>query len=674
MTPGLGLEMLAGPPAFLRDGQHLGLWASGGWVGGSHAPTASPVPALRLLNSGKTFSRVEATLSWSEALRYCRRHHTDLADLQSMNSVSSISSLYSLTSSTEAWIGLFFDVRVRGLSWSSGSTFAAPVWSSLPVFAEGVCATLYSVSVFPNLGAASCTAQKPFICYYDPAVGHRTPTEPALSPTTSPKPAVVQIGRQTFMRFDQEMTWLEALRYCHSHHTDLADLQMVTDEAGKEALKSITSETEAWIGLYFNATSGSLSWSSNLGASIPTWLQVPELGTGLCAGLRTYARYSPRVYSLACSSLRPFICFYDPSVGHRESTALQPSFHAPSSEVAVETMRRPSTCLFSVLCGCFGPVLGWVPRPQGLRAGEVTCMPRGIRPEEDFPDHPHPLQGQLGLEKGDSPGRHWERRAAAGPREPGAPRAPPRPLDATRRGLCPTARAWWGCRARGAPRELSLLPPGPAPGAAPEASQPRARRVRPPRAPLPRAPRLPSQGDGCHAASGPACAPRGLLTPRGRGRDPAGNCSGRDLGPTARASPPRAARRPGTLSIPPGGRGAGPALAATSSPATVHASPEVPVTEAVTTEGSGSAVRETAATTQAQRVSSPEHPESKGKTPAPASGQVFGILKADFTIPALLDPEDVKDQFLSEIREVLKLTLGHEQFRLKWVGFEVNKK
>lgn len=112
------------------------------------------------------------------------------------------------------------------------------------------------------------------------------------------------------MRFDQEMTWPEALRYCHSHHTDLADLQMVTDEAGKEALKSITSETEAWIGLYFNATSGSLSWSSNLGASIPTWLQVPELGTGLCAGLRTYARYSPRVYSLACSSLRPFICFY----------------------------------------------------------------------------------------------------------------------------------------------------------------------------------------------------------------------------------------------------------------------------------------------------------------------------------------------------------------------------
>lgn len=123
-------------------------------------------------------------------------------------------------------------------------------------------------------------------------------------------PAVVQIGRVTFKRLDQEMTWLAALRYCRSHHTDLADLQTVTDEAGKKALKSITTETEAWIGLYFNAASGSLSWSSDLGTSIPTWLQVPKFGAGLCAGLRTYANYSPRVSSLICSSLQPFLCFY----------------------------------------------------------------------------------------------------------------------------------------------------------------------------------------------------------------------------------------------------------------------------------------------------------------------------------------------------------------------------
>lgn len=128
--------------------------------------TASLAPALQLVSSGKTFLRVEEKLSWLDALRYCRGHHTDLADLQSMNRMSSLKTLYDLTSSTEAWIGLFFDVRIGGLSWSSGSSFTTPVWSLLPAFKEGICATLYStVSVLPNLGAASCTAQKPFICY-----------------------------------------------------------------------------------------------------------------------------------------------------------------------------------------------------------------------------------------------------------------------------------------------------------------------------------------------------------------------------------------------------------------------------------------------------------------------------------------------------------------------------
>uniref|UniRef100_A0A5F4VXI3 C-type lectin domain containing 20A n=1 Tax=Callithrix jacchus TaxID=9483 RepID=A0A5F4VXI3_CALJA len=91
---------------------------------------------------------------------------------------------------------------------------------------------------------------------------------------------------------------------------------------------------------------------------------------------------------------------------------------------------------------------------------------------------------------------------------------------------------------------------------------------------------------------------------------------------------------------------------------------------AVTSVGSGTDRRDTAAATEAQHLSS----ESKDKTSAPKSGHPFGILKADFTISTLMDPEEMKDQFLRQIQEVLKLTLGHEQFRLKWVSFEVNKK
>lgn len=149
-----------------RSGREAAGSENWGWGGDGHTVTASPAPAQEMVSDGKTFLRVEEELRWLDALRYCREHHTDLADLQSMNSVSSITALYGLTSGTQAWIGLFYNVRIGGLSWSSGSTFSTPIWSSLPIFREGFCATLYSVSLIPNLGAASCTAQKPFICYY----------------------------------------------------------------------------------------------------------------------------------------------------------------------------------------------------------------------------------------------------------------------------------------------------------------------------------------------------------------------------------------------------------------------------------------------------------------------------------------------------------------------------
>lgn len=127
-------------------------------------------------------------------------------------------------------------------------------------------------------------------------------------------PAAVQIGRLTFKRFDRGMPWLAACCAAAAiTRTWLTCRHTVTDEAGKEALTSVTSKTEAWIGLHFSAASRPLSWSSNLGASILTWLQVPKFGAGLCAGLctglHTYACYAPRVYSMVCSSLQPFICF-----------------------------------------------------------------------------------------------------------------------------------------------------------------------------------------------------------------------------------------------------------------------------------------------------------------------------------------------------------------------------
>lgn len=112
------------------------------------------------------------------------------------------------------------------------------------------------------------------------------------------------------MRIKQAMSWPSALTYCRNHYTDLADLQRVTDEKDKEKLQSITSNVDAWIGLYFSAKNNSLTWSSDLGSSIPEWLQkIPLFGQGLCAGLRIFSNRPPEIYALSCHEQKPFICF-----------------------------------------------------------------------------------------------------------------------------------------------------------------------------------------------------------------------------------------------------------------------------------------------------------------------------------------------------------------------------
>ncbi|ERE72405.1 Putative C-type lectin domain-containing protein [Cricetulus griseus] len=309
--------------------------------------------ALQLVSSSssKSFYRVDEPRTWKEAMWYCQEHYTDLADLQSMNSPVSIMDVYSYTSNTQAWIGLFYDVRISGLRWSSGSIFTTPTWTVLPVFQDGICATLYSLLMAPVLGAASCTAKKPFICYYDHAVGHRISlVSPLEELTTLPREAEVKIGEQTFIRIKQTMSWLSALIYCRNHYTDLADLQKVTDKEGKETLHSITNDVDAWIGLYFNVKTNNLTWSSDLGSSIPEWLQtIPVFGQGLCAGLRIFSNAPPQIYALLCHELKPFICFWDPSIGYRKLAEIPPLIDTSSpkvthpSEVTTRTTSWPNT-------------------------------------------------------------------------------------------------------------------------------------------------------------------------------------------------------------------------------------------------------------------------------------------------------------------------------------------
>lgn len=117
-------------------------------------------------------------------------------------------------------------------------------------------------------------------------------------------PAFVQIGGQTFIRFEETLNWSSALLFCRRHYMDLANLQMV---ANGNLLRPITSGTEAWIGLYYNTSTRSKMWSSSLDTSIPPWLVVPVLEQSMCVGLRN--AYYLAASATNCSCLQPFICF-----------------------------------------------------------------------------------------------------------------------------------------------------------------------------------------------------------------------------------------------------------------------------------------------------------------------------------------------------------------------------
>ncbi|XP_042114306.2 putative C-type lectin domain family 20 member A isoform X2 [Peromyscus maniculatus bairdii] len=490
--------------------------------------------ALQLVSNSKTFYRVEEPRTWKEAMRYCQERYTDLADLQSVNSPVSIMVVYSYLSSTQAWIGLFYDVRISGLSWSSGSIFTTPTWSTLPVFQDGICATVYSWTSVPALGAASCTAQKPFICYYDPAVGHRRSLRSTIDEVaTLPEEAEVKIGGQTFIRIEKTMSWFSAQTYCRNHYTDLANLQKVTDEKGKETLQSITNDVDAWIGLYFDTAINNLTWSSGLGFSIPKWLQkLPMFGQGLCAGLRVFSNGPPQIYAILCHELKPFICFYDPSTKRPPLIDTSSLKVTHPSKVTARTTSRPNT----------GTSTDPTEASQALASATWISQQVSHEPTEVS-------SGTCGFS------------------------------------TCETTSASTavGLTALQSQEMVSIIP---------------------------------------LATSAPTAE---MYKPLDEEEWAGGEGSTREN-----------------------------SLAVTSTEDDTH-------------------IGDTATATQAQHISSAKHPESKEK-PAADLEYSFGILKADFTISSLSDPEEMKDQLLSEIQEVLKLILGHEEFTLKWVGFEVNKK
>nr|XP_051712983.1 putative C-type lectin domain family 20 member A isoform X14 [Oryctolagus cuniculus] len=470
---------------------------------------------------------------------------------------------------------------------------------------------------------------------------------------------IIKIGSQTFMRFEDVLTWSSARHYCRQYHTDLANLQAVADG---EDLKPITRETEAWIGLYYNASSSSTSWAGSQNDSMPRWMEVPMLSGGQCAGLRAFFSYAPRVSAMNCSSPQPFICFYDTSIGPQ----------APSPGVAAGTTSGTSPGLSTSLTGAAPDPASTTRLPPPVSPGPTElCLgaphlcssapqPQGVTPSDLPADSASPGSTSSVPE--------------------GVPGTPPTTAQGTALHLTVSdgtpvpgvGPGTWQVPVQGTPLDHTAYPGGTSVlGVGPGTQQvsvqgtPLDRTAYPGGTPVPGGgvTRWPSAASPSLGSTGQASATSGTAAPGGssasswsRGAETPGGSPGQEESVAASPRSGKPAVAQGTTAPP------------VSTAQSQAAARESNATAVVSTED-GTDVRPTAAGTRAQRLATSAwtRTETGGK-----AGHAFGILKADFVVSSLKNPEEMRDQFLSEIQAVLKRALGHTRFSLKWVGSEAN--
>ncbi|XP_030286572.1 macrophage mannose receptor 1-like [Sparus aurata] len=108
-----------------------------------------------------TFVLIGTLMSWTEAQRYCRDRHTDLASVRNTAENQQVKGV--VPPGEQAWIGLFRD----SWKWSDGSTSSFRYWSVSDGQPNGgnlacVVATIGKAGKWFN---DSCEYKLPFVCY-----------------------------------------------------------------------------------------------------------------------------------------------------------------------------------------------------------------------------------------------------------------------------------------------------------------------------------------------------------------------------------------------------------------------------------------------------------------------------------------------------------------------------
>ncbi|XP_026208859.1 macrophage mannose receptor 1-like [Anabas testudineus] len=189
----------------------------------------------------KSFHVISSMMTWPQAQRYCREHHTDL-----VSGLDQLDDDCLISDSVKLWIGVFRDTW----RWSDGKNFSFRNWENVEDLVDGQSDKKCATTVLNTAGkwsSADCNEEKPFFCYDDKLI-----------------------------LINESKTWVEALNYCREKHYDLVSITNPHQQRWvQERVKKASTEF-VWLGLRYTCTLDLWFWVSDEVVSYTNWASGVE--------------------------------------------------------------------------------------------------------------------------------------------------------------------------------------------------------------------------------------------------------------------------------------------------------------------------------------------------------------------------------------------------------------
>ncbi|KAL2078942.1 hypothetical protein ACEWY4_024686 [Coilia grayii] len=314
-------------------------------------------------NSTHPYVLVSPAKNWTDAQRYCREKHTDLASVRNQTENELIVKARG-SHKGEVWIGLFRDAW----EWSDGRSSSFHLWGpGEPNYVgsgqHGFCVEMKSSGLWND---ESCNEHKNFICYEAlPTVKVVSPQSPFCSgdavtlrcdkpkytdwhqyvwlkdnstvPGKTNQTITITLpheagqyqcyrqrenssvapyrSRPANITFNDKLvlvgenkTWIEALQYCREHHVDLVSVSSKHIQRCVEGWAKGASSPHVWLGLRYSCVLGFWFWVNGDTVCCDNWAPGAERDPGCAARVGAVGRDGGQWSNLEETEELNFIC------------------------------------------------------------------------------------------------------------------------------------------------------------------------------------------------------------------------------------------------------------------------------------------------------------------------------------------------------------------------------